>query len=105
VGTIGTAMVPVDRGVFGIISVPMAVRIDEKSLREIADMTGGRYYRATDNKKLKAIYDEIDKLEKVKIEFVEHQNFDELMGYFALPALILLLFEILLSGTYFLKLP
>jgi len=105
VGTIGTAMVPVDRGVFGIINVPVAVRIDEKSLREIADMTGGRYYRATDNKKLKAIYDEIDKLEKVKIEFVEHQNFDELMGYFALPALILLLLEMLLSGTYFLKLP
>ena len=105
VGTIGRAMVPMDRGVFGIVNVPMEVRIDEASLTEIAKMTGGRYYRATDNKKLKAIYEEIDRLEKTKIEFVEHQNYDELMGLFGWTAFLLILMEILLAGTYFLKLP
>lgn len=105
VGTLGRAFVPVDRGVFGIVKVPMEVRIDEKTLTEIAQMTGGKYYRATDNQKLKAIYEEIDRLEKTKIEFVEHQNYDELMGLAAWPALIFLFMEIVLAGTYFLKLP
>jgi Ca-activated chloride channel family protein len=105
VGTIGRAFVPIDRGVFGIVKVPMEVRIDEKTLTEIANMTGGKYYRATDNEKLKQIYNEIDRLEKTKIEFMEHQYYDELMGIAAWPALAFLLLEILLAGTYFLKLP
>jgi len=105
VGTIGRAFVPVDRGVFGIVKMPMEVRIDEKTLREIADLTGGKYYRATDNQKLKAIYKEIDNLEKTKIEYVEHQNYNELMSLAAWPALLLLFAEIVLAGTYFLKLP
>ncbi|MBN1900674.1 VWA domain-containing protein [Candidatus Sumerlaeota bacterium] len=105
VGTLGRAFMPVDRGVLGIVKVPVDVRIDEKTLTEIANMTGGKYYRATDNEKLKEIYEEIDQLEKTKIEFMEHQYFDELMSLAALPALVLLLLEILLAGTYFLKLP
>ncbi len=105
VGTRGRAFVPVDRGVLGVFKVPMEVRIDEKSLTEIANLTGGKYFRATDNRKLKEIYKEIDKLEKTKIEFVEHQNYDEKMSIFTLPALVLFLLEIGLSGTYFLKLP
>ena len=105
VGTRGRALVPVDRGVFGMVKVPMEVKIDEKTLTRIAETTGGKYFRATDNEKLKQIYQEIDKLERTKIEFVEHQNYDELMEWVTWPALALLLIEILLAGAYFLKLP
>ena len=106
VGSHGRAMVPVDRGgLFGVQMVPMEVRIDEKTLKEIANITGGKYYRATNNEKLKQIYEEIDQLEKIEIEFVEHENYDELMAYAAWPALVLLLLEIILSGTYLRKLP
>lgn len=45
----------------------MPVKIDEEVLQQIAEMTGGKYFRATDNNKLKAIYEEIDQLEKVKL--------------------------------------
>lgn len=105
VGSEGTAMVPVDMGPMGIVKRPMQVRIDEETLKQIADATGGKYFRATNDQKLMEIYREIDKMETSKIEVVEHQYYDELMQAFAWPGLVLLLLEIIMRGTVFLKTP
>ena len=53
------------------------VEIDEELLKEIADATGGRYFRATDNKKLAEIYNEINKLEKTEVEERKYYNYEE----------------------------
>ena len=55
--------------------VQAKVEIDEKTLQEIADATGGRYFRATDNEKLRAIYDEINRLEKSKVEVADFTTY------------------------------
>ncbi len=79
--------------------------IDERTLTRIAELTGGKYYRAANQDELKKIYDEINKLEKSRIEVKEHEYYDELMHYLIIPALLLLLLEILLANTRFMKLP
>ncbi len=104
VGSEGTARIPV-RTPFGIRYMMQPVHIDEETLTQIADQTGGKYFRATSEKKLEAIYQEIDELEKTRIEFKEHRFFDERMHFFILPALILLLLEVLLTATRFVFLP
>lgn len=101
------------RGVFPMkIDTPLGPQyvmqqadIDENTLVKIADLTGGKYYRAANQDELKKIYDEINKLEKSKIEVKEHEYYDELMHYLIIPALLILLLEILLTNTRFLKLP
>lgn len=77
------------------------VEIDEELLNEIADVTGGTYFRATDNKKLKEIYDEINKLEKTEIEEIKYTTYDEKYRPLILFALCLLLIEVLLRFTIF----
>ncbi|MEO8933305.1 MAG: VWA domain-containing protein [Xanthomarina sp.] len=77
------------------------VEIDEVLLQEIADVTGGKYFRATDNKKLVEIYDEINKLEKSDIEEFKYYNYQEKFRSLVLLAGILLLFELLLRFTIF----
>jgi len=77
------------------------VEIDEKLLKEIAEVTGGKYFRATNNKKLIAIYDEINKLEKTEIEEFKFYNYEEKFRWFVWVAGILLLFELLLRITVF----
>ena len=77
------------------------VEIDEQLLKEIASETNGKYFRATNNTKLKAIYDEIDKLEKTKIEEFKYYNYQELYRTLVFFALGLLLFEFLLRNTLF----
>lgn len=67
VGTNGEAPTPVSITPFGIHYEKMPVEIDEEPLKKIADITGGKYFRATDNEGLKSIYKEIDQLEKVKM--------------------------------------
>lgn len=79
--------------------------LDEKSLKQIADMTGGMYFRATDNQKLSRIYAQIDKLEKSKVESTQYDNFNELIAFFTIPALLLLGCEWVLRSTRFLKVP
>jgi Ca-activated chloride channel family protein len=64
-------------------------------------MTGGKYYRATDNKKLRAIYQEIDKLEKSKIETMEYRRKSEIFSTAALFAGLFLLLELLFKFTIF----
>lgn len=77
------------------------VEIDEDLLRHIASETEGKYFRATDNESLKEIYDEIDKLEKTKIEEFKYYNYQELYRTLVFLALGLLLFEFLLRNTIF----
>jgi len=74
-------------------------------LREIADMTGGKYFRATNKNKLKEIYEEIDQMEKTKIEVKEYTKRSEEFILFALLALAFLLTEIVLRNTVLRNLP
>lgn len=68
-------------------------------------MTGGRYFRATDNAKLKAIYDEINQLEKSKVEVTEHLSYHEQFLVWVLAALGLLLAEFLLANLVLKRIP
>lgn len=77
------------------------VKIDEKLLKEIAQKTGGKYFRALNNQGLEGIYKEIDKLETTKIEELKYVNYDEKFRIFAGLAGLLLLFEMLLRNTVF----
>ncbi len=102
VGTKGVAPTPaaVDfRGNFIYQNQP--VNIDEDLLKNIAQQTGGQYFRATDNQKLEAIYKEIDKLEKTKLQELKFYSFDEKFEEFALAALILFSLEMFLRFTVF----
>lgn len=104
-GTRGTALYPVEHPIFGKQYRRMKVEIDEDLLRRIADITGGKYFRATDSEKLRQIYREIGELEKTKIEVKEFTKYSELFVDYAGIALALLLLEIILSNTYLRKLP
>ncbi|MFC1562238.1 VWA domain-containing protein [candidate division KSB1 bacterium] len=104
-GKHGQALYPVDDPVFGRRYVNMAVEIDEEMLRSIAHNTDGKYFRATDEQKLKEIFEEIDQLEKTKIEVKEYTRYAELFSWFVIPAFALFLLEILLSQTVLRKIP
>lgn len=103
IGTNGMAMFPYAYapGGNGFLYQMMKVEIDEKLLKTIARNTGGKYFRATSNGKLKSIYDEINKLETSKIEELKFYDYDEKFRPFVLLAGILLLIEILLRNTIF----
>ena len=73
------------------------VEIDEKLLAEIAESTGGRYFRATDNTKLAEIYAEINKMEKAKTTVDSFPVYKELFGRYALMALIAILLELVFN--------
>ena len=101
-GTNGMALSPIgidSRGKFNYANAK--VEIDEKLLNEIADMTGGKYFRATNNSKLIEIYDDIDKLERSDIEEFKYYNVQEKYRLFLLPALILIGLEMILKFTLF----
>jgi Ca-activated chloride channel family protein len=83
----------------------MPVDVDEKTLQKIADMTNGQYFRATNNRTLKQIYAEIDKLEKTRIEVKAYRSYTELFYGWAGLGGILLLLETGLAGTYLRKNP
>lgn len=101
-GTNGMALSPVAINPNGTFRYGrQQVEIDEKLLEEIADATGGKYFRATNNKKLAEIYKEINKLEKTKIEEKKYYNYDEKYRPLVLLAGLLLLIEIVLRNTIF----
>ena len=104
-GTRGTALYPVEDPYFGRRYVPMPVNIDEDVLKRISDMTGGKYFRATDRRSLEAIYLEIDRMEKTEIKVKEYTRYSELFPFFAGAALVLLLIETGLANTRFRKIP
>jgi len=102
IGTNGQAPFPTSRDIYGNLIFEMRpVEIDEVLLQDIADKTGGLYFRATSNETLKSIYSEIDRLEKSEINEIKFYNYTELFARFLLPALILLLIEIILRRTLF----
>ena len=79
--------------------------LDEETLREIAAITNARYYRATDTEELRGIYDEINALEKSDVEILNFIRYREVLAWFLVPALALLLLELVLSNTVFRRLP
>jgi len=79
--------------------------LDEDTLKEIATMTGGEYFRAADSESLRHIYSEIDKLEKTKIDEKGYKQYEPLFWPFVDAALILLALEIVLTNSVFLKIP
>ena len=86
-----------------IINVP--VEIDENTLKNIAEITNGKYYRATSKESLSEIYSEIDKLERTKLHARQFSAYNEEYQIFALIALLSLLFEIVLRYTVLRKIP
>lgn len=83
----------------------MDSEFDEKSLQNIATMTGGQYFRATNNNKLRSIYQEIDQMEKTKIDVREYNKKNEEFYIFAIVALLLLVAEVLLRNTVLKRIP
>ena len=96
VGANGMAPYPVMTP-WGVDIQQMKVEIDEDLLKGIADVTGGRYFRATDNTKLSEIYSEINKMEKARTTVDSFPVYKELFGRYAIAALICLLLELLVS--------
>jgi len=103
-GAEGLAKVPVNTP-FGTRYQRVEVRIDEKTLSEIAEITSARYFRAKDKRGLEQIFKSIDELEKTKIESESARRYDELFRYAAVPALGLFLLELLLGQTRLRMLP
>ena len=101
-GSNGTARAPIGLLPNGKFQYGMTkVEIDEELLKTIAEKTGGLYFRATDNKKLEEIYEEINKLEKTEIEEFKYYNYDEKFRPLILLALALLFIEWLMRNTLF----
>jgi len=90
---------------FGQDYVYQQVDLDEDTLREIARITGGEYFRATDTASLDRVYDEIDRMEKTEAKVKEYMEYEELFHRFAVPGLLLLLVEFVLVCTRFRKIP
>lgn len=99
IGTHGYAPYPVQTP-FGIQYQRMPVDVDEGTLTKIADITGGKYFRATDNHTLTNIYSQIDRLERAKIAVTQYHKKTELFLPFALAALLLLGAEFLIKNTW-----
>jgi Ca-activated chloride channel family protein len=104
VGAVGEAPYPVQTQ-FGIRRQLIPVDLDEKGLTQVAEMTGGKYFRATDNRTLKTIYKEIDQLEKTKIEVTAYKRYSELFGGWLLVGLLAVVLEVTLTTTVLRKNP
>lgn len=104
IGTRGTAPYPVQDPVFGTRYQNVRVDIDEDMLIQIADLTGGQYFRATDTDELHEVYREIDRLERTEVEEIIYTDYEDLYPRFLLPAL-LLGFLALMSEKVFFRTP
>ena len=105
VGTEGEAPIPTGRGVTGFRYEILPVRIDEKLLQEIAQQTGGRYFRAKDSEALSRIFQQIDQLEKTPIHVTSYTSFEELVRPFVLAGLLTLALELALTATVAVRVP
>ena len=106
VGSVGQALSPISRRSDGRYVFGMAkVEIDEGLLNQISDMTGGKYYRATDEQSLEAIYAEIDRLEKTEMDITTFKRYSEEYGRFLSLGLVLFLLEVVLRHSLFKTLP
>ncbi|HTX19843.1 MAG TPA: VWA domain-containing protein [Bacteroidota bacterium] len=104
IGTIGEAPFPVQTP-FGTRYQMMPVDLDEKALSQIAEITDGKYFRATDNATLKKIYKEIDQLEKTRIEVRSYRRYSELFYSYVGLALFLVVLDVGVSSTWLRKMP
>ncbi|MFL2616620.1 MAG: vWA domain-containing protein [Flavobacteriaceae bacterium] len=101
-GTNGNARAPVALNPNGSFRFGITkVEIDEDLLNEVADKTGGKYFRATDNRKLEEIYEEINKLEKTEVEEIKYSDVDEKYRPFALLAFAFISLELFLKYVFF----
>lgn len=105
VGTQGEAPYPQNDPFFGRRYVNIRVDIDEETLQETAALTGGRYFRATDNESLASIYREIDELETTEIEVEHYTRYGELFHYPLMLGLLLVVVEVGLANTKLRKIP
>jgi Ca-activated chloride channel family protein len=104
-GTRGLAPFPAEDMFGNRVYQPMPVNVDETTLRKIAELTGGRYFRATDTESLQEIYAEIDALEKSPHAGLHYREYRELYPWLLLPAIVLLAGEMVLSRTLLRVLP
>ena len=104
VGTQGEALYPVQTP-YGVTYQPYPVEIDETTLRNIAQKTGGEYFRATDKGALKDIFEEIDKLEKTKLSITQFNKKEEVFIPWILLAFVLLCIDIILRNTILKNIP
>ena len=105
VGTIGEAPIPTGRGLGGFRYELLPVRIDEPLLQEIAQKTGGRYFRAKDSEALSRIFRQIDVLEKTPIQVTRYTRYNETTRPLILLGLGALALELLLAGTLVVRVP
>jgi Ca-activated chloride channel homolog len=105
IGTQGTARVPVNDPAYGRVYVNMQVEIDEASLRKIAEITGGIYYKASDRPSLEKIFQDIGRLEKTKIEVKSYTHYNERFSELLGPALLLAFLAAVAGITRFAKIP
>ncbi|MCK5408195.1 MAG: VWA domain-containing protein, partial [Candidatus Krumholzibacteria bacterium] len=105
VGTRSPVPVPVDDPVFGRRLVPMEMKLDEETLQQIARLTEGEYFRATDTEELMKIYGRIDELEKTIVETQSFVSYTDKFSLFVVPALALLLVQFLLGELWLREMP
>ncbi|MEW6088203.1 MAG: VWA domain-containing protein [bacterium] len=96
---------PVDDPFFGKKYVTVPNDLDENILKQIADMTGGLYFRADSENKLHEIYNQIDSMEKTVIKRKEYKRYNELFRYFLISAFVILTCELIIGQTVFIKIP
>ncbi|MDO4728302.1 MAG: VWA domain-containing protein [Bacteroidota bacterium] len=101
IGSNGFAETPYAKMLDEFLYKMVKVKIDEDLMKDIAQITGGKYFRATNNKDLSKIYEEIDKLEKTEIEELSYSIYDEKYRFFIFLALIFILLEFVLRRTIF----
>jgi Ca-activated chloride channel family protein len=104
-GKPGSARYPVEDAVFGKRYINLPNQLDEENLQQIADLTGGRYYRAKSEKMLERIYNEISMLEKTEVTVKEYVQYRELFVWFGLFGLASMMLNVVLSGTWLRILP
>ncbi|MDD5129036.1 MAG: VWA domain-containing protein [Candidatus Omnitrophica bacterium] len=104
-GSKGPVPYPVQDFFGNTVYQPVEIDIDEDTLMKIADMTGGKYFRATDTESLRKIYKEIDTLEKTIIEEKGYSEYNELFSSFLILSLVFLFLDIVLSNTILRKIP
>jgi Ca-activated chloride channel family protein len=105
VGTEGEARIPTGRGLSGFRYEMLPVRIDERLLTDIAERTGGRYFRAKDADALSRIFTQIDELETGEVEYVRYRSLDENTRPLLLAGLGALALELLLAATIAVRIP
>ncbi|MGB2768959.1 MAG: VWA domain-containing protein [Candidatus Zixiibacteriota bacterium] len=104
-GKPGNAPYPVDDPIFGKRYIYVENEIDEATLQQIAQITGGEYFRAKDEEALSRIYKQISKMEQTEIKVKEYMQYNELFSNYALVGLMLLMVEIVLANTRYRKIP